>query len=772
MSIKKQEKSSWTRMVIGSIAVASLALMAACSNASSSAVETDDNETALQVAETVEQLGECTDENEGQRFKVPRDTIWDIYECEDGNWVSDFGGNSAEMAPTGAIIKGSFKDNRDGKTYKTVRIGTQTWMAENLNFDPGQGEQGNEKYDWSWCYNNDPENCAQYGRLYTWPAAMDSLGTWSTSGKGCGFSFCSPATPVRGVCPSGWHLPSKDEWDFLFQSVGGISNAARILKAQSGWDGYAGSDSYRFSSLPAGKYGGFFSSKGTDAYFWSSTEENYNFAYRMHIHTWNDFAYLGSSMKYYGFSVRCIKDVVNSSNEADEPHSGVLAMKVQATKAHRDWMASTWKKGEIVKVVNDGQVIGLLTAEASSDSTTVLTGEINATKVPDDGNELTFLLHETAFSYDNQNGLLTNGEGKSIENNYDYDYCSAAVIVDQEKKTVSVKDGLTFKNPAQAVIKITLKNKAGKPIEADQLIIIGTIPPEDGIVNSAEIWNGTFLQNVDMLTGSYSNGNIVVTPPSPTSVFYVALNDPAKYRLLLKATENGVVYYILDYYPNFWNGLNVHSGGYKEVDFVLDRARIDLSRIKKDLELQNGDDVYGTLKENVKVSIADGAQVTLSGVTISCDDSDVGWPGINCLGDATIVSQGDNSITSCGYQPGIFVPRGKKLTIEARSGVLSARGSWLGAGIGGGHLPGGDILFREGGNGEVVAVGGEFAAGIGGGNICGKIHVDDNFNKLTAKGGKYAPYSIGPGPNGSCDEVYVGKNGNGAISETPYTYSK
>ena len=81
-------------------------------------------------------------------------------------------------------------------------------------------------------------------------------------------------------------------------------------------------------------------------------------------------------------------------------------------------------------------------------------------------------------------------------------------------------------------------------------------------------------------------------------------------------------------------------------------------------------------------------------------------------------------------------------------------------------------MFREGGNGEVVAVGGEFAAGIGGGNICGKIHVDDNFNKLTAKGGKYAPYSIGPGPNGSCDEVYVGKNGNGAISETPYTYSK
>ena len=267
--------------ILGCVAISFPLILAACSNASSSSdVSTDSavsgNEDEIETVESVEKMGECNDENVGQMFKVERvnalgETVYEFFTCEDGKWTSDIGGASNETIHPNTIIEGTMTDERDGKTYRTVKIGAQTWMAENLNFDPGQGHINDEAYDWSWCYYDNTENCAQYGRLYTWPAAMDSLGTWSTSGKGCGFSICSPATPVRGVCPSGWHLPSKDEWDFLFRSVGGISNAARVLKAQSGWDGYAGSDSYRFSSLPAGNYGGFFSSKGSDAYFWSST---------------------------------------------------------------------------------------------------------------------------------------------------------------------------------------------------------------------------------------------------------------------------------------------------------------------------------------------------------------------------------------------------------------------------------------------------------------------------------------------------------------------
>ena len=94
-------------------------------------------------------------------------------------------------------------DSRDGQTYKTVTIGTQTWMAENLNYETAN----------SYCYKDSAKYCAKYGRLYTWAAAMDSAGAWSSNGKGCGDgTTCSPTYPLRGVCPSGWHLPTVDEF--------------------------------------------------------------------------------------------------------------------------------------------------------------------------------------------------------------------------------------------------------------------------------------------------------------------------------------------------------------------------------------------------------------------------------------------------------------------------------------------------------------------------------------------------------------------------------
>jgi PKD repeat protein len=98
---------------------------------------------------------------------------------------------------------GIFTDSRDGQTYKWVKIGNQVWMAENLNWVPSNDYGG-----WSGCYNNSASNCESYGRLYTWPSAMQGAGSSSSTPSG-----------IQGVCPPGWHVPSHDEWTQLEQYV-------------------------------------------------------------------------------------------------------------------------------------------------------------------------------------------------------------------------------------------------------------------------------------------------------------------------------------------------------------------------------------------------------------------------------------------------------------------------------------------------------------------------------------------------------------------------
>ena len=200
------------------------------------------------------------------------------------------------------VVTGTMTDTRDGQMYKTVKIGTQTWMAENLNYETAN----------SYCYNNADSNCTKYGRLYTWAAAMDSVGTWTANGKGCGLgSTCSPTNPVRGVCPEGWHLPTQTEWNTLFTAVGGQSTAGKMLKSTSGWYRSGnGTDAYSFSALPAGfrNRNGNYDSEGNDAHFWSSTESNSNYAYYVHLSYDYDDARPGINYKNYGFSVRCVQD--------------------------------------------------------------------------------------------------------------------------------------------------------------------------------------------------------------------------------------------------------------------------------------------------------------------------------------------------------------------------------------------------------------------------------------------------------------------------------
>ena len=215
--------------------------------------------------------------------------------------VTPLSSSSPKVVEPAEVTTGTMTDSRDGRTYKTVTIGTQTWMAENINYET----------DSSFCYGDTLADCTKYGRLYTWAAAMDSVGIWSTNGKGCGYgTTCSPTYPVRGVCPEGWHLPTTAEFKTLFTAVGGQSTAGKVLKSTSGWyNSGNGSDAFAFSALPAGyrnDYGDYFY-EGDNAYFWSSTEDNSKFACNMYLYYDDGNAYM-YNYKYYGFSVRCLKD--------------------------------------------------------------------------------------------------------------------------------------------------------------------------------------------------------------------------------------------------------------------------------------------------------------------------------------------------------------------------------------------------------------------------------------------------------------------------------
>jgi uncharacterized protein (TIGR02145 family) len=183
-------------------------------------------------------------------------------------------GTETEQYSVSTLTNVTFVDLRDSKEYKTVKIGSQIWMAENLNY----GASGSK------CYDNKTENCDKYGRLYDWNTA-------------------------KTACPSGWHLPSDSEWTKLTDYVG--SKTAKQLKAKSGWsDGDNGSDVHGFSALPGGYgYSGgyFYNDVGIYGRWWSSTEYTaYGacggiiFCIYEGVRRYNDKPYL--------FSVRCLQD--------------------------------------------------------------------------------------------------------------------------------------------------------------------------------------------------------------------------------------------------------------------------------------------------------------------------------------------------------------------------------------------------------------------------------------------------------------------------------
>ena len=216
-----------------------------------------------------------------------------------------------------------FCDDRDYRTYKfkTISVGnySEIWMAENLNY--ATSVNGSDSS--SFCYGDGDEdvtdrgaaNCAKYGRLYTWAAAVGK------SEEDCGYEKdCDLGEgDIQGVCPEGWHLPSKAEWEALIVAVDGsiesyesTNVAGKKLKSATEWtkDGsVSNDDTYSFAALPAGHYDGDnFGGEEDNSSFWSSTQDSGRDAYNADLNYYNDYARLYYPDKNYGFSVRCIKD--------------------------------------------------------------------------------------------------------------------------------------------------------------------------------------------------------------------------------------------------------------------------------------------------------------------------------------------------------------------------------------------------------------------------------------------------------------------------------
>lgn len=190
---------------------------------------------------------------------------------------------------------GFFIDDRDGQVYKTVKIGSQLWMSENLNFGSFENlarasQQLGEKY----CYDNDTSKCSVYGGLYTWDVASS-----------------------ENLCPDGWHLPSKEEWQQLAKYLGEEEAGQKVKVTPNDKISWDGNNESGLSVIPSGVSNGFqFIREGQWAIFWTDSPNGEDRAWFAQLDShWYpmpekykkiiiDSFYLKSNL----LSVRCIKD--------------------------------------------------------------------------------------------------------------------------------------------------------------------------------------------------------------------------------------------------------------------------------------------------------------------------------------------------------------------------------------------------------------------------------------------------------------------------------
>lgn len=234
-----------------------------------------------------------------------------VFLSTEGKWKElNFGTATINPDTTNPAMCGNpITDIRDGKQYNTVLIGTQCWMAQNLNTGTkisGQSNQLNNGVVEKYCYDNLDNNCDQFGGLYQWNEMMN-------------YTTASSANPSgrQGICPAGWHIPSDAEWTQLTDFLGGTNVAGGAMK-ETGTLNWASpnngaTNASGFSALPAGILGTggevyAFNSLHTDAYFHSSTEYTPSGVIGRTLCNycvWTSEIY-GPTIN--GYSVRCVRD--------------------------------------------------------------------------------------------------------------------------------------------------------------------------------------------------------------------------------------------------------------------------------------------------------------------------------------------------------------------------------------------------------------------------------------------------------------------------------
>ena len=222
-----------------------------------------------------------------------------LYFCYGEEWKRFYGNEN--------IVYGKLIDERDGQIYRTVKIGGQTWMAENLNYADSTNYPS--MLGRNWCVE-----CDIYGRYYSWSATIDSV-YWSKKGNVCGYlyseddseitSVCNLPDTVQGICPEGWHVPNENEWKTLAEVVDG--NPKKIL-AKGMWENTKATDELGMSLLPAGFYSSRASNDHSIALFQSSTDASHLEAVEFYVS--RNVAHVNTNdlRKTAGRSVRCIKD--------------------------------------------------------------------------------------------------------------------------------------------------------------------------------------------------------------------------------------------------------------------------------------------------------------------------------------------------------------------------------------------------------------------------------------------------------------------------------